>query len=156
MLFYYYIINNIEDLFKHIKWLIRQIFGRRLGHYYMDVKFLKRNCSYLPKFRLNATYSKGAFVFVIDPKYKHPGLADKLKGIIACYNLAKKNGYTFYIFYKHPFCLEKYLLPNQVNWVKDFDDLNYSIGHAVFYNETSWCADKLLFACSMLLSIISK
>lgn len=77
-------INNMKDLFKHIKWLIRQSFGRRLGNYYMDMKFLKRNCTYLTKFRLNKTYSVGAFVFVIDPKFKHPGLADRLKGIIAC------------------------------------------------------------------------
>ena len=134
----------MKDLIKHIKWLIRQRFGKKLGHCYMDIKFLKRNCTYLPKFRQNSTYSKSAFVFVIDPKYKHPGLADRLKGIIACYNLAKKNGYNFYILYKHPFCLEKYLLPNQINWIKDFDDLNYSIGHTVFYNETSWHADKPL------------
>lgn len=136
--------SNLKDLFCNIKWLIRQSFGKRLGHYYMDMKFLKRNCTYLPKFRLNATYSKDAFVFVIDPKFKHPGLADRLKGIVACYNFAKKNNYNFYILYKHPFYLEKYLLPNQVNWVKEYGDLNYSIGHTVFYNETSWHADKSL------------
>lgn len=56
--------SNLKDLFCNIKWLIRQSFGKRLGHYYMDMKFLKRNCTYLPKFRLNATYSKDAFVFV--------------------------------------------------------------------------------------------
>lgn len=136
--------SDLKVFFKNVKWLMRQSFGKRLGHYYMDMKFLKRNCSYLPKFRLNTTYSRGAFVFVIDPKYKHPGLADRLKGIIACYNLAKKNGYNFYILYKHPFCLEKYLLPNQINWIKDFDDLNYSIGNTIFYNETCWHADKPL------------
>ena len=58
--------------------------------------------------------------------------------------MAKKNGYSFHIVYKHPFTLEKYLLPNHVNWVKEYDDLNYSIGHTVFYNETSWHADKPL------------
>lgn len=131
-------------MLRKIKWKIRQCFGIKFEHFYIDMKFFKRNCTYLTRFRLNTTYSKGAFVFVIDPKFKHPGLADRLKGIIACYNLAKKNGYKFYILYKHPFCLEKYLLPNQVNWVKEFDDLNYSIGHTVFYNETSWHVDKLL------------
>lgn len=136
--------NNLKDLFNNIKWSIRQRFGKNLGHCYMDMKFLKRNCSYLTKFRLNDNYSRGAFVFVIDPKFKHPGLADRLKAIIACYNLAKKNGYSFYIVYKHPFNLDKYLLPNQVKWVIEFDDLSYSIGHTVFYNETSWHSVKPL------------
>lgn len=131
-------------MLREIKWKIRQCFGKNLEHFYMNMKFFKRNCTYLTRFRLKTTYSKGAFVFVIDPKYKHPGLADRLKGIIACYNLAKKNGYNFYILYKHPFCLEKYLLPNQINWIKDFDDLNYSIGNTIFYNETCWHADKPL------------
>lgn len=136
--------NDSNGLIGKTKWLIRQSFGENLGHYYMDMKFLKQNCTYLTKFRLNNNYSGGAFVFVIDPKFKHPGMADRLKAIIACYNLAKKNGYSFYIVYKHPFNLEKYLLPNKVKWVKEFDELNYSIGHTVFYNETSWHVDKPL------------
>ena len=28
--------NNLKDLFCNIKWLIRQSFGKRLGHYYMS------------------------------------------------------------------------------------------------------------------------
>lgn len=136
--------NTSDGLFGNIKWLIRQRFGSRLSHLYMDVKFIKRNFSFCGKFNFSTKYNKDNFVFVIEPKFKHPGLADRLKSIIACYNLAKKNGYSFSIVYKTPFVLEKYLLPNKVNWVKECGDLNYSIGHTVFYNETSWHADKPL------------
>lgn len=85
--------NSFRDLFDNIKWSIRQRFGKNLSHFYMDMKFLKRNCSYLTKFRLNNNFSRGSFVFVIDSKFKHPGLADRLKAILACYNLAKKNSH---------------------------------------------------------------
>lgn len=136
--------NTSDGLFGNIKWLIRQRFGSRLSHLYMDVKFIKRNFSFCEKFNFSTKYNKNNFVFVIEPKFKHPGLADRLKSIIACYNLAKKNGYSFSIVYKTPFVLEKYLLPNKVNWVKDFSELNYSIRHTKFYNETSWHEGKTL------------
>ena len=51
--------NDSNGLIGKTKWLIRQSFGENLGHYYMDMKFLKQNCTYLTKFRLNNNYSGG-------------------------------------------------------------------------------------------------
>ena len=41
--------NDSNGLIGKTKWLIRKSFGKNLGHYYMDMKFLKQNCTYLTK-----------------------------------------------------------------------------------------------------------
>lgn len=132
----------MRGLLGRLKRLAIKAFGRKFELFLIDVMFIKRNCTYLKKFRLNAKYNGGTFAFVVDPKFSHCGLADRLKAIITCYNLAKKNGYSFSIIHERPFALQKYLLPNHVNWVKRYDELNYSVGNTIFYNETNWHEEK--------------
>lgn len=95
----------------------------------------KWNLPYTMKMRLGGKYSPDTFFFVISPKAKHPGLADRLKAIIDCYNVAKMNGYKFRIVFKEPFALEDYLAPNKVDWVADYEDLHYVLGRTRFYDE---------------------
>lgn len=75
---------------------------------------------------------------MIDPRRKHPGLADRLKAIIAAYNQAKLHGLKFKIVYKIPFALENYLLPtsDRNNWIANYDDLEYSIRDTRFVDES--------------------
>ena len=86
--------------------------------------------------KINGHYSKNTFFFIIDPNKTHPGLADRIKAIIHCYNIAKFNGYQFKIIFKVPFCLEEYLKPNKVNWIADYSDLGNNLLHVKLYNET--------------------
>lgn len=74
---------------------------------------------------------------MIDPRFNHPGLADRMKAIIACYNEAKKNGLHFKIIFKQPFVLEDYLHSTSTDndWVADFGDLEYSFLKTRFVNE---------------------
>ncbi len=102
------------------------------------LRVLKRNLPFALKLRPSTRYAKNELFFVIAEGgggIKHPGLADRLKAIIDCYNIAKMNGYRFRIVFKSPFPLEDYLQPAVCDWRADFSDLHYSISGTRFFNE---------------------
>lgn len=102
-----------------------------------NLLFLKKDLYYVKRFKWWGKFHRNTFFFMIDPELcHHPGLADRLKAIVRCYGVAKKNGYHFKIVYKHPFHLEDYLQPNKVDWVADFSDMNYDVFGTKFYRET--------------------
>lgn len=101
------------------------------------LKNLRRNLPYALKMNVGG-HDKNVFYFVIAPHIKHPGLADRMKAIVDCYNIAKMNGYQFRIVFKIPFHLEDYLLPHEVEWVADYADLHYSLRGTKFFNELNF------------------
>ena len=66
------------------------------------------------------------YIFMADGKMIHGGLFDRLKGAISIYALSKVHGKPFGLYFTDPFCLEKYLEPNQYDWKKSENDLNYA------------------------------
>ena len=70
---------------------------------------------------------KDTVFFIIDPRYQQAGLADRLKAIVNTYYIAKNNNLAFKLYFKHPFDIERYLQPNNVNWRCSLDDLDCSI-----------------------------
>lgn len=56
------------------------------------------------------------FIAKDTPVLKYPGLVDRLKAIIGTYYIAKKNDMSFSIYHTSSFLLEKYLVPNIVDW----------------------------------------
>lgn len=85
-----------------------------------------RNLRYYAKCRLERAKHRNVFYLVFVPNKKHPGLADRIKAIISCYDLAKSNGYQFKLFFEAPFHLSKYLKPKQ-DWIAALEDLEYSL-----------------------------
>lgn len=81
---------------------------------------------------------RNVLFFIIDPRFKHPGLADRLKAIVSCYYIAKQNNYDFKIIFDTPFCLEHYLQPAKVKWVGNIDSLEYSKRDTRIYNYIPW------------------
>lgn len=96
-----------------------------------------RNLRYWSKCNLKGIKLPDTFFFVIDPYRNHPGLADRLKAIIAAYNQAKQNNLKFKIVYKIPFSLEDYLMPvdSEDTWIANYQDLEYSFLYTRFVNE---------------------
>ncbi len=107
----------------------------------LRLKSLRCNLPYLRRMTIGGAHAQDVFFFVIAPDIKHPGLADRLKAIIDCYNIAKLNGYQFRIVFKIPFRLEDYLAPNTVEWVAGPEDLKYSIGGTRFFNELNFLTE---------------
>ena len=69
--------------------------------------------------------AKNAYVFMVDGKIPLGGMFDRLKGLITVYAIAKSKDIPFHIHFTYPFRLEKYLEPNNYNWVIDDGDMIY-------------------------------
>lgn len=71
-----------------------------------------------------------AAVFMCDGKKRQGGLTDRLNGLLTTYFLAKKAGKPFRIYWREPFRLEDYLLPNKVDWRIEGDNLSHNLREA--------------------------
>ncbi len=69
---------------------------------------------------------KEGYIFMVDGKFGHGGMFDRLKGIISAYAISKVQQKYFYINFCYPFELQKYLEPNEYNWLIDKNDIVYS------------------------------
>lgn len=109
---------------------------------YQWIRRIARNAYHFRKMSLRKIKNADMLFFVIDPNIPHPGLADRIKAIIACYNQAKKNGLCFKIIFDIPFRLQDFLVPSfpLINdWRADYSDLEYSWCKTHFVNErTGW------------------
>lgn len=77
-----------------------------------------------------ATNQQKQIICMLDGKRKHGGLADRLRGIVSTYYVAKKKGYDFRIYFVHPFPLLDYLVPNKVDWRITKEELCYNADDA--------------------------
>lgn len=59
---------------------------------------------------------KRQVILCFDGNFAHGGLVDRIKGIISFYEAAKLTGRDFKIYFKDPFSLEDFLVPNQLDW----------------------------------------
>lgn len=69
-------------------------------------------------------------VFMVDGRVGHGGMFDRLKGAISVYAISKVQRKDFRISFNYPFELQKYLEPNEYDWVIDKKDVVYSFPHS--------------------------
>jgi hypothetical protein len=70
------------------------------------------------------------FVFCVDGRLKHGGLADRLFGIICTFALCKIYNIKFKILYNSPFSLDDYLIPNQYDWRINDSEISFNLKQA--------------------------
>lgn len=70
-------------------------------------------------------------VTMIDGKIRHGGLADRLRNVIGVYYHCLQYGYNYKIYWKYPFKLTNYLIPNEVNWEIQENEISYNIKDAI-------------------------
>lgn len=79
-------------------------------------------------------------IAMIDGRYYHGGLTDRLKGIISIYAYAKSVNIPFRINFTYPFMLNDFLCPNRYNWMLEMNGIIYNIRYAnpiVLFSELS-------------------
>ena len=81
---------------------------------------------YYRPFFLRMNSRKNGNVFMVDGRDGHGGMFDRLKGAISVYAISKILQEDFYINFCYPFELQKYLVPNEYNWLIDKNDIVYS------------------------------
>ena len=97
--------------------------------------YLEQDIYSLKRIKTIFPVKRGQFVFYINPSFQHPGLADRLKAILGCYYIAKKNNLEFRLVFEHPFKLQNYLEPNLVKWYSTDERFYSLIGTKIFnYN----------------------
>ncbi|MFI3297740.1 MAG: hypothetical protein R3Y59_08975 [bacterium] len=73
-----------------------------------------------------AQNSKKKIIFMCDGKIAHKGFADRLRGILTSYMIAKELGHDFKIYFTSPFDLTKVFLPNDIDWSISDDEISYN------------------------------
>ena len=106
-------IFNTIKMNKYYAWFIT----RKIN----ENKIRSRLESYYTDSNLENVYSFVACIY--DGATESGGLADRLKGIIGVYYLAKRKNIPFRLYFKHPFPLEEYLIPNTYDWRVSKNDL---------------------------------
>lgn len=64
-----------------------------------------------------------AVVCIFERKGCYGGLADRLKGIVAAFAMAKEKGIDFGLFFSYPFPMEDFLVPNTYDWCIKKEDI---------------------------------
>lgn len=70
---------------------------------------------------------KKKVVCIYDSHVKSGGWADRLRGILSVYHVCRKQNVDFKILFHHPFKIERYLVPNKVQWGIAVDSLNRNL-----------------------------
>lgn len=70
--------------------------------------------------------SKRGVICMFDGKLLHGGLTDRIRGILSIYEMTRKKGLPFYIYWTRPFKLEKYLIPSTFDWRIGENELSHS------------------------------
>ncbi|MDY4217673.1 MAG: hypothetical protein SOX84_02665 [Prevotella sp.] len=120
-------------MIKQIKNAIYQLGGQMGKEYLTLLKSLFFNLRYVSQLKPAKAKKKNVFYFLFDPKFSHPGLADRFKAIVGCYHIAKQNGYDFKIVWDTPYLLSDFLVPNQIDWRANKNDITYSLIDTRFF-----------------------
>lgn len=83
----------------------------------------------LLKFKLWSNIAKEKIILADFSSVKF-GLADRFIGILSLYMLAKETGRTLKIYHTKDFLLERYLLPNKVNWKIKSKEIAYGLNES--------------------------
>jgi hypothetical protein bacD2_03092 len=74
--------------------------------------------------------SEHTLIAMLDGKTVHGGLADRFRGILSIYELCRQKGVPFKIYFRSPFTLENYLIPNEYDWRVSDEEMSYNSNEA--------------------------
>lgn len=120
---------------KRLKTEINYLFFRE----YRYKRVVRRHFSkYYDDNHPQATNSRKMVVYMADGKYRHGGLADRLRGIVTLYRYCIEHNLDFRIHFTSPFILEEYLQPNEYDWRLRRGELSFnaSTSHACYMDTT--------------------
>lgn len=125
----------------HWGWVVFRTFTGNWGsHLVISLKYRKCTKVFYRQKTFSDSHCKRTdiFYFILDKRFQHPGLADRLKAIVSCYYIAIQNGYKFKIIADEPYSILPYLKPASVDWIGNFEDLEYSLNDTISYNFQPW------------------
>ncbi|WP_163407767.1 hypothetical protein [Flavobacterium ajazii] len=116
---------------------IKSILSRKSKHLILFGYYMRR-ISFFSK------YKKRQIIVCFDGNVPHGGLVDRLKGIISFYEASKLIDSDFKILFNHPFELESFLVPNQIDWRIKKSEIKYTpFSTKIFYLINDFNSDPL-------------
>jgi hypothetical protein len=100
-------------------------------------KIFKEHYTYLSKKKVK-TQGK-LIIYTADGRCYAGGLADRLRGMVSLYSLARDLNIDFKINMSAPFDLQNFLLPNKYNWLIDKSDISYHPDQSIIFEH--WCGN---------------
>ena len=73
-----------------------------------------------------ATNTEKLVVCMVDGRMHHGGLCDRLRGIVSVWSVCRAMNIGFKVFFRYPFSLEEYLMPNAFDWTISDSELCYN------------------------------
>lgn len=114
----------MKRFFKNIKWYITSFIHIFDGRGYCHEEESRIARTYYSQGNDNQRQT-GGVVVMVDGRYLQGGLTDRLRGITSVYSYCKDKNIPFHLKFTSPFSLEKYLVPNQVDWRIAEDNICY-------------------------------
>lgn len=103
--------------------------------FYRDVQYRRKALRHLVKFYRPdspavGNISERELICMADGKLLHGGLADRLRSFCTFFAFAREHGYRFGIYFRQPFRLEDYLVPNAYDWTVDDSHVSFNSAEA--------------------------
>lgn len=102
--------------------------------FHREEKNLQQKYSMIKSESLHQT----SIVVMIDGRFIHGGLTDRLKGICTIYHYCKSRNIPFYIYHVYPFRLETFLKPKEYDWHIDDDEIDMNYYHSAVVLLNDW------------------
>lgn len=81
---------------------------------------------YYSLFKRNESVADQQYVAMVDGRFHHGGLSDRLKGAVSLYAYCKATGNCYKLNFSSPFNLTDYLLPNKYDWKIEPSEISQS------------------------------
>lgn len=112
----------IHQTGKNIQNVFQNLFKQR-GKWRREVAQLDK---YYTDDAPRATNDEKIVVCMFDGRMKHGGMCDRWRGIVSMWSVCKAEGIKFKIYFEHPFTLEDFVVPNEVDWRITAEELSYN------------------------------
>lgn len=109
---------------------IRKSFSSKLAYmFWEDNESLNSHISgfYTKRTKMITKPSNPCLIIMIDGRFPHGGLSDRLRGCINLYKFAKERNIDFRIYWKSPFDIHDYLTCNEYDWKIEKNEISYSL-----------------------------
>lgn len=77
------------------------------------------------KFYSKTVFDKTVISMVDDRAGTKGGLTDRLRGVLAIYDICKRHGIAFKLLFNYPFDIRHFFVPNGYNWSVDETEIIY-------------------------------
>lgn len=113
-----------KDYYTPVHKLLIKVLGK--SYYYSFLSWVEAGCLKRVTIPSTCNEQNDEIYLMFDGRIDQAGLADNLRAAASVFELCKSSNRKFMLVFDYPFRLEKYLVPNNYNWLPNSLDRVYS------------------------------